>query len=225
MTLWNRPEYASHVFDALARCDGVGKYLILPFVDPIDEGKSNPTIWDLVTKVNFARCRPHLNETRLGTCGNTRKALSLGFELADFVIHIEEDCVPGRDALVYYEYCRRKYRDDRGVFTISGWNKSGADEPEYAVGRRSWFTCSGWATWWDRWEEMRKGWSMKELIGWGRNINHVVRRERVEIYPMLSRIQNIGEVGMRMPSPQYYREHHWTEYWAENLPPGKYYER
>lgn len=224
MTLWNRPGYASQVFDALARCEGVGKYLILPFVDPVNGGKPNPKIWDLVNGVNFARCRPHLNETRLGTCGNTRKALSLGFELADFVIHIEEDCVPGRDALAYFEHCQGKYRDDAQVFAIAGWNKSGADEPEYAVGRRRWFTCWGWATWWDCWEEMRKGWSMRELIGWARQINNVVRGARVEIYPMLSRIQNIGEKGLRVPSPQYHMEHQRTEYWAEDLPGGKYYE-
>ena len=48
---------------------------------------------------------------------NVFKALSLAFLEADYNIHLEDDILLHRDALLYFEHCGRAYRDDASIFT------------------------------------------------------------------------------------------------------------
>lgn len=227
MTLWNRPEYTRRALEGLSRCDGVGKYLILPFVDPVNGESPNEEVWELVRGVEFARCEPHLNESRLNTAANTHKALGRGFHEADFVVHVEDDIVLARDALAYFEWCRGQYQGDKDVFAVTGYSKSKPGHQRYAVRRWKWFTCWGWGMWRDRWEEVKDHWSFNDKVGWAVNLNHSLRGNRCEIFPELSRAQNIGaEKGMRVPSPEWHRQHQFLEEWAGNhdIPPGEYFE-
>ena len=228
MTLWNRSVYTMQTIDALSKCDGIEKYLILPFIDPIGEDHCfNPDVCGFVEAISFAECQSTLNLTRLNTAANTHKVLSKGFQEADFVIHIEDDIVLARDALAYFEWAREKYRDDKEVFAVTGWHKAELGYRQYAVRRKPYFTCWGWATWRDRWEEIKNNWSYDDTKGWAVHLNHKARGDRVEIYPEFGRAQNIGvEKGMRVPDPEWHREHQWLEEWAGNydIPPGEYFE-
>ena len=87
------------------------------------------------------------------------------------------------------------------------------------VSRRCWFTPWGWATWVDRWKEMKDEWDLSGAMGsWDTKINHVVRKVRYELIPMVSRIQNIGgEMGTHVPNNEWHKTHHYNEYWIESL--------
>jgi hypothetical protein len=85
------------------------------------------------------------------------------------------------------------------------------------VSRRCWFTPWGWATWKDRFEEMESVWDFQGKNGsWDTTINHTVRKDRWELFPTVSRIQNIGgEMGTHVPNNEWHKQHHYNEYWIE----------
>ena len=139
------------------------------------------------------------------------------------VIVLDDDIVPAADCLRYFEWAGEKYRDDREVFTVSAYARETPPPARYhSVRRLRWFTPWGWATWRDRWEEMRAHWGFGEPFSWDVIVNRT-RGERFEIQPFLSRVQNIGaEGGVHVPDPQWHREHQYNEFgaWSVSLDPA-----
>ena len=216
MTASRRPGYTRQVLEALLRCDGVEDYRLLPCLEPGDD-----RVRELLESVTFMPCEPTVHESRLGCGANTLFALERGFANSDFVIHLEDDTLPAADALRFFEHCRDAYRDDPAVFTIGGY-PSKPNAPKVApnsldgrfrtIQRHQWFTPWGWATWRNRFEEMRQNWDSES---WDTHLNNVVRGDRFEITPVLSRFQNIGaEEGAHVPSPQWHRENQHLDFWA-----------
>ena len=118
---WRRPEYTRQVIEGLRRCEGIEKYTVLSFVEPGSEPDCQET-WEMVKAMDFADCYSFRNERRLGTAKNVYQALSVGFGFTDYVIHLENDCVPTPDALLFFEHCRDAYRDDPQVFSAAAFN-------------------------------------------------------------------------------------------------------
>ena len=87
------------------------------------------------------------------------------------------------------------------------------------VSQRNWFTPWGWATWKDRFEEMKSLWDFTGKNGsWDATINYAARKNRNEIFPHVARCQNIGaELATHVPSPEWHKEHHYNEHWIEKL--------
>jgi hypothetical protein len=218
-TASHRPKYTGEVLAALALCRGVEKYLLLPCVEP-----GNDEVRALFDAISFAECHVTVHPERLGCGANTLFALEQGFSNSDYVIHLEDDTVPAQDALEYFEYCREAYRSDKDVFTITGY--PGARDyrkvfQDTLAGRfrtlirQRWFTPWGWATWSDRFSEMRYDWNPHDFDA---RVNCVHRGERSEIAPVLSRIQNIGaELGVHVPSPEWHRQHQFLPFWAGSI--------
>lgn len=209
MTLYRRPKYARRVLEALAECDGVGEHLVLLHVEP-----GHPEVLHLAREAPLPRCLVVENETRFGCTGNTWSALEHGFLYADYVIHFEDDTVPSRDCLRYFEWAKDRFRDEPQVFTVSSYSRATPDPAHYhAAVRTPWFTPWGWATWSDRWRQMRSHWS-RDPESWGLSLNRL-RGDRCEIQPCLARTQNIGaEMGAHVPSPEWHRENHYNEFGA-----------
>ena len=90
----------------------------------------------------------------------------------------------------------------------------------HTIKRRQWFTPWLWGTWDDRWKELERKWVQIDSIdrAWAEHINTSVRGDRFEVYPCLSRSQNIGaENGIHVPSVEWHRKHQFNEEWE-----GKY---
>ena len=52
-------------------------------------------------------------------------------------------------------------------------------------------------------------WTTNVEPGWDIRLNEVIRGERYEIVPCVSRTQNIGALGgVHVPSPEWHAEHH-----------------
>lgn len=210
MAHYRRPAYTKAVMDGLAKCQGIGEYLILPCVEP-----GNDEVRNIVSNVTFAECRPIFNQKRLGLGSNTFQALKRGFNVSDYVIHLEDDVVPGPDALAFFEFCNERYGKDTGVMDVCAWNRKKIADPAeiFVVERRSWFVPWGWATWANRWSEMARKWRFAD--DWDSNMVHIIRGGRVEVYPRLSRVDNIGaENGQHVRSAEWHKMNHAALSWT-----------
>ena len=224
LVLYNRPAYTKVIFDALRRCEDIDEYLILPHVET-----GNEEVLELAKAIDFAEVQITVNSERFGIGRNTFLAWEHGFKESDFIIHIEDDTVPSRDCLRYMEHCREAYRNDENVFSVATHNREPCPpESHYEISRRRAYNCWLVGLWRDRWEWCKGKWS-PDPERYANHLHEQLNRHALkEIYPKLSRSQNIGaEGGVHVPSAEWHREHHHTEHWAGNfdLPPGNYFEK
>ena len=175
------------MLDCLAECEGVEDYKIICCVEPV-----NSIIPDLI-KSHPLNVELVVNDRLLGLWENKKKALRLGFNESDYVIHLEDDILLSRDGLRFFEFCEQLKNDER-IFNVSGYNKGDEPFPEEwlnddakrKVDIRQWYTPWAFATWLDRWETFCTNWDGQDL-----SLNNI-RGERFEAYSVLSRVQNIG---------------------------------
>lgn len=210
MTLYRRPHYARQVLEALARCDGIDEHLVLLHIEP-----GYPDVLEAARRVKFERKILVENADVLGCSMNSRAAIGHGFQHADFVVHLEDDTVPARDCLRFFDWARRAYRDDPTVFTVASYARENPPPDRYfEVIRSPWFTPWGWGTWRDRWDEISASWNDDPSVTWDICINRL-RAGRSEVRPLLARTQNIGaEGGTHCPSPEFHRQFHFNEFGA-----------
>jgi len=221
ISLYNRPIYTNTLLDALNYCHGIDDYEIDIFCDPGSE-----EVIRIAKSFRPVQTEVFVNPVRYGCNSNIYQCLANGFKKNDYHIHLEDDTIPGRDCLLYFEWAR-KFKNDKNIFTVSGYVNSNNKTEHFiplndiinGVSRRAWFTPWGWATWNDRWEEMKASWDLSgEMGSWDTKINQVLRKDRSELIPTISRIQNIGgELGTHVPSNEWHKTHHYNEYWIESL--------
>lgn len=209
MTAWRRPDYTKQVIENLKRCIGFEEYTLLPTIEP-----GYPEI--LKAFDGLYNCEVIVNDQRLGCTENTLKALQRGFNISDFVIHMEDDTVPGIDSLKYFEWIYKTYKDDKKIFTASAFNRISKINPKnyFTVYRCHYFTGWMWSTWIDRFEEMIKEWNFP----WDVNINKNLRGNRYEICPSLPRSQNIGEHLGTYTRPGLWKRTQYSPIWVNNAP-------
>ncbi len=235
---FDRPDYTRASLDALARCEGIADCLYVARVEPGSE-----EVIEAVRGVGFCEARVVVNPRRLRCAANTVAALGAGFARGDFVIHVEDDILLAPDALDYFRWARDRYRDDPAVATVSAYHRQ-AEEPgpaEYHdVRRRVWFHPWGWGTWRDRWRSFlrapaREAMAVDVLPGrgdWDINFSRLfVSRGLHEVYPRLSRAQNIGARSSIHSAvtftPEWHRAHQHCPHWAGDgrpVPPGLFRE-
>lgn len=199
VSAYNRPEYLSRTLSALAACDGVEKHEVLVLLDPCAETMACRQV---ASQTGFAH---RLHAVHLGCDAAIYASLAWGFEekQSDTHIHLEDDTVPSPDALRWFEWGLVN-ADRARTFTVSGYNQhpeGGAAQAGY----RKWFTPWGWACWRETWREISRSWASH---AWDHNMNHRLRRDREELRPAISRIQNIGaEKGAFCPGPEFHAKH------------------
>ena len=228
LLFWKRPKYVRQVLDHLSQCRGIDAYHLVVHLD----GPANKAVRELCHAIKFA---PH--ETRQfhqnhGCNQCTRTVLRRGFDLSDYVIHVEEDVLLAPDALQYFEWARQ-FGPDKTLLNVSGirhptgWLFEHGHFPdgqaiEQKAKRSGGFTCWGWATWKDRWQELDKIWSTEpdRKLSWDVRIEQYRRQHKLaELMPLVSRVQNIGaEQGT-------HRGEYVLSYWAGSpgfVTPSKY---
>lgn len=222
ISLYNRPEYTRELFQRLDNCRGIEEYKIFISCEPNDS-----TVINLAENFRPKQTTVTVNPIRLGCNSNVFKAIATGFDHSDYNIHFEDDTIPSRDCLEYFEWAKYEYVNDKSVFTVCGYVNSNNKTEHYnpksidveEIRRRHWFTPWGWSTWQDRWGEMKREWDFIGKYGsWDCTINRLLlEKNRYEIYPAVARIQNIGaEKATHVPSPEWHKNHHFNEYWMES---------
>ena len=195
-----RPDYFQRVLSALSFCEGVSEYAVTAVLDPSE--------WtDQLAEIARGHgITVHIPAKHLGCGAAIRHCLALGFEASDYHIHLEDDTVPSPDALRWFEWAGR--HASPMTLTVSGYNQHGGDaEPNMAY-FRNWFTPWGWATWREHWEKyLLPGW---DTSFWDGGVQRI--RDNLgmgEMFPRVSRIQNIGATrGAFCPSEYFHRENH-----------------
>jgi len=214
MVLYNRPIYTKTVLKALANCIGINKYRICIYIEP-----GNEEVISLAKSIDFAETEVNINASRLGIGKNTFQAWENGFKHSDFIIHLEDDTVPSQDCLNYMEYAAAHFANDQSVFSISSYNRSFCTkENRFKIGRRLAYTCWLVGIWRSRWHWAKTQWDPNP----GRYATKIAAATHnlglMEIFPFLSRCQNIGaEGGVHVPSKEWHFENQHTKYWAANL--------
>jgi len=216
---YNRAPYTKMSLEYLAKCDGIEDYLLQIFMEPVSEGvASNDDV--LLAIHDFDACEVELfiNPRVYGCTNNTLQALKRGFELADFVIHLEDDILFSKDALKFFEFCNKRYKDESEVLTVGAYNQSQTDESLSEITRIEYFVPWGWATWKDRYE----AW-MKSLVlnthSWDVCFSRSPPQTLCNILPVFSRAQNIGaHGGTHVPNPEWHAANQAVKCWAGEFP-------
>ncbi len=240
ISAYDRPIYLARTMDALSRCYGIQDYKLHCFVDLSSEQE---TIHDVCIDIRI-RCGLNLditfNDTRVDCNTNIYDCLYWGFEQTDYLIHIEDDIVLAKDALLYFEQCGKTYEKDQDILTVSAYNngelaykETHTDEfkPSLsAVYRQNNFAPWGWATWKDRWEEIKENWQFgfdarykdgKMILppgcGWDVNMEKAILGDRKRICPACPRCKNIGRLQGRHMSPEHFDRWQTMERWANDF--------
>lgn len=216
--LYRRFEYSRRVLENLAANVGVDQYTVLIQVDP-----DFPEVEELARTFPLTRKEVVINARRLGCNGNVRAALTRAFALSSYVVALEDDVVPARDALRFFEWCDRPhYRDDPMCFGACAYHRELPPTDRFnQVIRVPWFTPWGWATWRDRWREMEVQWPGGGAEGrgagtsWDVIVNRSVRSDRYMLHPRLARVQNVGATdGTYCTDKAFHAEHQYNANWA-----------
>ena len=213
VSAYDRPEYLDRTLAGIAAMIGFRSSTVVVLLDPCDQTEKCKQLCD-------GYGVKHLTLNQHAGCNDAiYTSIRYGFEFmgSDFHLHFEDDTVPTRDALLWFSWARDKYRHDKTVFTVTGYQRQSNDKPA-ECGLRRWFTPWGWGTWADRWPEMRDTWSHGAGLSWDVHLTTMLRGTRWEAFPTVSRIQNIGaEKGTHVPSAGWHAENHHVPVTADDL--------
>lgn len=241
LSLYNRPKYTVKVLEALKRCDGIKNYIIIPVVDNQEMTNNQEVMREILLR--FAQSGlpidcPRFHEDNVGCNANIFTCLNIGFQFTDFLIHVEDDIILAKDALKYFEWADKQYKEDKEVFTIDAYNNEQHETlpSAYEIKRSQSFKPWGWSTWLDRWESIKDDWQFGFEArkgfegggGWDVCMKKLLRKDRYRVYPRIARCLNIGAIGgAHTPSEKFHHDKHDVKVWFDNLPEnaeGNYYE-
>lgn len=225
MTAYRRPEYTCEVLAALGRCEGIADWVLMPQIEPgCDETVAAFDGW------GWCEIQPIINRSRLGLNRNTQHALGRAFRAkAEMVVHVEDDTVPSPDALRFFEWAigdvmipNRLSWDRHQILLASGYNKPRIQPLESESHQAR--TRPIWTPWLWGVDSSRLAWLMANWCTanpkcFTCKFKAGYRQTRREIYPTLSRCQNIGyEKGENGRTPDWYRANHRAPFVAGELP-------
>jgi hypothetical protein len=201
ISAYNRPEYSRRSLAAIIGAVGYSpeKYNIFCAIDCNENGKTNDEIFSIYAPYSIS-----MATKKRGCNYNVKEALEFAWQdNPDFVLLIEDDVIISDDALLYIEWAAEKYKDDPSVHTIGLWGHDRqlslplSEKDHSKVMRKNYFSCWGWGTWKDRWEEMEKKWTTggdHKETSWDTIVSSHLK-ETDEILPVISRAYNCGEQG------------------------------
>ena len=225
MTAYRRPQYTREVLDALAQCDGISDWVLLPNVEP-----GNAEVIAAFRDFHSCECRLVVNERRLGLNRNTLAALMRAFHLkSDHIVHLEDDTVPSPDALRYFEWGINhlvEHDPKHTILLVSGYNKPKSEptpEQSHLCDTRPIWTPWGWGVDRKRLVWLMTNWCTRNPKCFTCNFRSQYQRTRKELFPVLSRIQNIGyELGENSRTAEWYRANHRTPWVAGEATVGTF---
>jgi hypothetical protein len=157
INFFNRPDTLLRVFDAVRQakpsklflsCDG-------PREGRKDDIENIQKCQEIVEHVDW-ECEVFQNysDINLGCGMRMYSGISWAFEHVEYLIILEDDCVPSQDYFRLCEELLEKYKDDNRIHMINAMNHLGVykDTPySYFFGPGC---CWGWATWKRAWVNM-----------------------------------------------------------------------
>lgn len=206
-----RPAYFRQVMEALALCEGLRQWHARIVLDDADTETlrlaRDPMPWASREIVHLDMTHPTSADER-AAFANAHERIAFGTRSSlrvegtpDFVVHLEDDCVP---APGFLEWCRGlaiTLRDDPNVFAVCGYRRDVLGLPLEFVPH---FVPWGWATWGDRLDEILRDVGRAPGQQWDERVQEL-RGERLVVFPSSPLIRNIGRIGTT-PADVYDRE-------------------
>lgn len=164
LIVFNRPEQTRRVFAAVA--DVCPSHLLVIADGPRShrpgESESCAEVRRIVSMVDWP-CKVDTNfaEANMGCRGRVISGLNWVFSLVEEAIILEDDCLPDQS---FFQYCAElleRYRENRQIGLIGGFNYEGSFRYQYSYYFSSLAPIWGWATWrrsWEQYDERMEGW-------------------------------------------------------------------
>lgn len=170
--IFNRPEQAARVFDAIAQARP--KVLLVigdgPRPNVLGEAEKVAKCRELLKGINWpCEVATNFSETNLGCRNRVSTGLDWVFSRVEEAIILEDDCLPSQDFFNFTNEMLERFRDDERVGSISG------SSPRLKIDnkRESYYFSSfpaiwGWATWarvWKKYDASIPNWPDKKVSG------------------------------------------------------------
>lgn len=231
ITLYRRSDYARQVLEALKLCYGIEDYRVL-FACDVNPQYQRGCDESIQLARDFATWHGQtdicINNPRLGIDLNKLFILPKAYELSDYVIFLEDDCVPAKDVLRFFEHMGERFRDDASVISVTGFSRPDHTNGLYDIFYGRGFTPWGWAMWRDRYdrivgdgEEYKRYYGPKVNDAFDNWICIHTGPEERHFGPVQSRIQCIGaERAEHTPSAAWHMQNMYQAYgaWQHDLP-------
>jgi hypothetical protein len=119
---WNRLGMLEKTLTKLSKCINIEKYNIIISIDgPNNKSKvkkfNDGILKNNITKVN-KKIQLFYQDKNIGCAGNMRFCFVESFKENDYMIHLEDDSVPGKDFLLFMEWGYKYSKDNDNIFAI-----------------------------------------------------------------------------------------------------------
>jgi hypothetical protein len=201
ITCYNRLYYLSRVLESISKSFDFSKkklpiYVSLDYYDDTIRSFLRSNHKEMISVIN-------INNPKLGCNQNTKKAILLGLNSHDAIIHLEDDTELSIDAIDYFIWAIEKYCNDKNIISVGGYSNLKNNEIDhndlYKTSAYTNFICWGVCFWKHKINNILKYWPRKTpneqlQASWDTHLNELVFSNlgNYQIRPIISRIQNIG---------------------------------
>jgi hypothetical protein len=184
-----RPQHLKETLEALKRCDGIEEWG-MPMV-LIDYYHKQQECFEVAARSGFMVTT---FGSKLGCNRMIKESMNHGFwnNASDFHVHFEDDTVPTKGALRWFDWAMEKLKDQKVLSVLAYQRTPCGEDDQYVLQRNdlSW----GWGTWKDRWaHKLSPNWLNKDGdMAWDTHVQQNVLKDWYVAQPCISRIQNTG---------------------------------
>jgi hypothetical protein len=161
LLVYNRPEHTKKTVEALQKNKLAKDSLLYIFSDGPKREEDVPKIKKvrdyIKTIKGFKKVKIIERKKNLGLANSIIKSISDVVDKHGSVIEIEDDVVVSRNFLYYINYLINRYKNNKKIFSITGYNYPQMKIPleyKYDVYFSKRFGGWGFATWSDRWKKV-----------------------------------------------------------------------
>lgn len=222
MPTYNRPDYLINCLSHLSKCKELDKFFILTSEEPNEEISK---IWDYVDFINVVRNK---NSNKLGCNPNIDKSINYGLYYDKFVF-LEDDLLPSVDFLQYFLWAFEECERNKDLYLIQAYSNSDNLDNHNLVNSHNKFRPWGWGCLSERYKHIKKLGFIIEYnrdvnefsnlpMAWDSQLDEFVENNNILVMkPYVSRIQNIGEFGTWVQSPEWHKEKQFCKSWMGDI--------
>ncbi len=223
---FNRPEFTAPMLESLSAVRGIDKHRVIFSLDCPKDSKVDKGVAQLLYAFDKCERQIHYATNNIGCNLHTLKMFTLGFlnNNEEWILHLEDDILLAPDSLEMIEDIIASKPADN-ICSISLFNRTLKDEVNgryKTINKRQWFTPSGIVLRRSAFIlSVERDCYVNRYISWDVNFNTMRKDENMyEIYPILSRSNNIGWYGTHVPSKDWYHNNLEMKYWAGDVDVG-----